>query len=59
MMFHELRAAGYITIRLVNDSVPLDYAAKPMCEAYFSPTSVRKLGRRYKSKLVSAHPVTS
>jgi hypothetical protein len=46
MMFHELRAAGYITIRLVNDSEPLDYTAKPKGEAYFSPTNVRKLGRR-------------
>jgi hypothetical protein len=46
MMFHELRAAGYITIRLVNDSDPMDYTAASRGEAYYSPTSVRKLGRR-------------
>lgn len=46
MMFHELRAGGYITIRLVNDSEPLDYTAKPKGPAYYAPTNVRKLGRR-------------
>jgi Protein of unknown function (DUF1329) len=46
MMFHELRAAGYITIRLVNDSDALDHTAPPHGEAYYSPTNVRKLGRR-------------
>jgi len=46
MMFHELRAGGYIVIRLVNDSDPLDYTAAPEGEAYYSPTNVRKLGRR-------------
>jgi hypothetical protein len=46
MMFHELRAGGYIVIRLVNDSKPLDYTAPAKGEAYYSPTSVRKLGRR-------------
>ncbi|GAB5451670.1 MAG: DUF1329 domain-containing protein [Halioglobus sp.] len=46
MMFHELRAGGYIVIRLVNDSDPLDLTAEPKGEAYYSPTNVRKLGRR-------------
>jgi hypothetical protein len=46
MMFHELRAAGYITIRLVNDSEQMNYMAPAKGEAYYSPTSVRKLGRR-------------
>lgn len=46
MMFHELRAGGYITIRLVNDSAPLDYTIPSRGESYYSPTSVRKLGRR-------------
>jgi hypothetical protein len=46
MMFHELRAGGYITIRLVNDSKQMDYTAPAKGEAYYSPTSVRKLGRR-------------
>lgn len=46
MMFHELRAGGYITIRLVNDSEQMDYTAPARGEAYYSPTNVRKLGRR-------------
>jgi hypothetical protein len=46
MMFHELRAGGYITIRLVNDSEPMDYTAEPKGPAYYSSTNVRKLGRR-------------
>ncbi len=46
MMFHELRAGGYIIIRLVNDSEPLDYTADAKGEAWYAPTNVRKLGRR-------------
>lgn len=46
MMFHELRAGGYITIRLVNDSEPLNHVGPPKGEAYYSPTNVRKLGKR-------------
>ena len=46
MMFHELRAGAYITIRLVNDSDPLDYTAAPKGPSYYSSTNVRKLGRR-------------
>lgn len=46
MMFHELRAGGYIVIRLVNDSAPLDYTAPAQGANYYSPTNVRKLGRR-------------
>ena len=46
MMFHELRAAAYITIRLVNDSEQMNYMAPARGEAYYSPTTVRKLGRR-------------
>ena len=46
MMFHELRAGGYITIRLVNDSEQMNFVAEPKGEAWYSPTNVRKLGRR-------------
>ncbi len=46
MMFHELRAGGYITIRLVNDGDPLDYMVPAKGPAYYTPTNVRKLGRR-------------
>lgn len=46
MMFHELRAAGYITIRLINDSEQMNYMTPARGEAYYSPTNVRKLRRR-------------
>jgi hypothetical protein len=46
MMFHELRAGGYITIRLVNDSKQMDYTVPSKGSNYYSPTNVRKLGRR-------------
>ena len=46
MMFHELRAGGYIVIRLVNDSEQMNFVAEPKGETWYSPTNVRKLGRR-------------
>jgi Protein of unknown function (DUF1329) len=46
MMFHELRAGGYITIRLVNDSDPLNHVAESKGPKHYSPTNVRKLGKR-------------
>ena len=46
MMFHELRAGGYITIRLINDSEQMNYVAEPKGGNYYAPTNVRKLGRR-------------
>lgn len=46
MMFHELRAGGYIVIRLVNDADPLDHTAEARGARYYSPTNVRKLGKR-------------
>ena len=46
-MYHDLRAGAYITERLVNDSKPLLYDINPVKgPAYFSPSNVRKLGRR-------------
>ncbi len=46
MMFHELRAGGYIVIRVVNDGDQMNYTAEPRGEAWYAPTNVRKLGRR-------------
>jgi hypothetical protein len=46
MAFHELRAGGYIIIRLVNEGDQMDYTIEPLGEAYYAPTNVRKLGRR-------------
>jgi Protein of unknown function (DUF1329) len=46
-MYHDLRAGAYIAERLVNDSAPLLFDVNPMNgPAYFSPSNVRKLGRR-------------
>jgi hypothetical protein len=46
-MYHDLRAGAYITERLINDSAPLLYDVNPLKgPAYFSPSNVRKLGRR-------------
>lgn len=46
-MYHDLRAGAYIAERLINDSEPMLYDINPMKgPEYFSPTNVRKLGRR-------------
>ena len=46
-MYHDLRAGAYSAERLINDSAPMLYDINPPRGAnYFSPTSVRKLGRR-------------
>tara|TARA_R110002049_G_scaffold309203_1_gene518535 strand:+ start:5536 stop:6924 length:1389 start_codon:yes stop_codon:yes gene_type:complete len=46
-MYHDLRAGAYIAERLVNDSEPMLYDVNPpKGETYFSPTNIRKLGRR-------------
>lgn len=45
-IFQDLRAGAYIVIRLVNDSAPLDFTAPAKGAAYYSPTNIRKLGRR-------------
>jgi hypothetical protein len=46
-MYHDLRAGAYIAERLINDSAPLENDVVPMKgPAYFSPSNIRKLGRR-------------
>lgn len=46
-MYHDLRAGAYIAERLINDSAPLLYGISPMKgPAWFSPSNIRKLGRR-------------
>jgi len=46
-MYHDLRAGAYIAERLINDSAPMLYDVNPMKgPAYFSPSNVRKLGKR-------------
>jgi hypothetical protein len=46
MMFVELSALGYITIRLINGSEQMNDMAPTRGEAWYSPACVRKLGRR-------------
>ncbi|MEH6635942.1 MAG: DUF1329 domain-containing protein [Halioglobus sp.] len=46
-MYHDLRAGAYIAERLINDSKPMLYDINPeKGPSHFSPTNVRKLGRR-------------
>ncbi len=46
-MYHDLRAGAYIAERLINDSAPMLYSQGDLKgPAYFSPTNIRKLGRR-------------
>lgn len=46
-MYHDLRAGAYIAERLINDSAPMLYDVKPVRgAAYFSPSNIRKLGKR-------------
>ena len=46
-MYHDLRAGAYIAERLINDSSPMLYDVTPLKgPTHFSPTNVRKLGKR-------------
>lgn len=45
-IFHDLRAGTYMATRVTNEFEPMDFTAPTKGENYFSPTSVRKLGRR-------------
>jgi hypothetical protein len=46
-MYHDLRAGAYIAERLINDSAPLTNDVVEMKgPAYFTPSNIRKLGRR-------------
>jgi hypothetical protein len=46
-MYHDLRAGAYAAERLVNEGKPFVYdVSPPKPISYFTPTNVRKLGRR-------------
>jgi hypothetical protein len=45
-IFHDLRAGAYVVTRLVNDQQALDHTAAPLGESYYTPTNIRKLGKR-------------
>lgn len=44
-VFHDLQSGGYISARMVNETAPLDYMAKPQGEAYYSPSNLRSMGK--------------
>jgi hypothetical protein len=46
-MYHDLVAGAYIAERLINDGKPMLYDINPVKgAAYFSPSNIRKLGKR-------------
>ena len=46
-MYHDLRAGAYTADRMINDSAPLLYDVNPVKgPAHFSPSNIRKLGKR-------------
>ncbi len=45
-MFHDIRAGAYIAVRVVNDQDALEHTAPALGPSYYSPTNVRKLGKR-------------
>lgn len=44
-MFHDLQSGGYIAMRLVNETAPMRFLDTPKGEGYYSPASLRTLGR--------------
>ena len=44
-MFHDLEAGAYISLRMVNETAPLNFLAKPKGNKYYSPANLRKMGR--------------
>ena len=44
-MFHDLQSGGYIAMRLVNETSPVNHLAEPQGEDYYSPANLRKMGR--------------
>jgi len=44
-MFHDLQSGGYIAMRLVNETAPMRFLDTPRGEGYYSPASLRTMGR--------------
>lgn len=44
-MFHDLQSGAYISMRMVNETAPMDFMAKPMGENYYSPSNLRAMGK--------------
>ncbi len=44
-MFHDLQSGAYIAMRMVNETSPVNFEAKPQGAKYYSPSNLRKMGR--------------
>ncbi|CAA0081350.1 putative protein [BD1-7 clade bacterium] len=44
--FIDLQSGAYITLRLVNQTAPVNFTAEPKGESYYSPSNLRKMGTR-------------
>lgn len=44
-MFHDLQSGAYISLRMVNETAPMNFQDKPQGEDYYSPSNLRKMGR--------------
>lgn len=45
-LFHDMQSAAYVAIRLVNETRPTNYAVEPKGAKFYTPQSLRKLGKR-------------
>ena len=44
-MFHDLQSGAYISMRMVNETSPMNFLAEPQGEDYYSPANLRSMGR--------------
>jgi hypothetical protein len=44
-MFHDLQSGAYVATRLFNQTSPMKFTEKPKGKDYYSPASLRKMGR--------------
>lgn len=44
-MFHDLQSGAYVANRLVNETAPSNFMAKPKGADYYSPNNLRKMGK--------------
>lgn len=44
-IFHDLQSGGYIAMRMVNETAPINFLAEPKGEDFYSPTNLRKMGK--------------
>lgn len=44
-MFHDLQSGSYIATRLVNETAPTNFQAKPKGAEYYSPSNLRVMGK--------------